>query len=317
MDGVLQAGAFLRDHLRKIEPEIIRTVYPELWGADGKYHTAVSGLPFGLREIYQSRIDWTGTAVNFGGKATNIPLANLGVIWDKYRTLVGIIAAEWQWTDLEAQRVASLSGIPAPDVIREYRAALSKGLREWLHIRSVFGDPSIGFQGLFTGADVTLIDVATNLNTETPRNLNDFFRGVLRSFRKASRLTVNSPSMLVSVDLDFSLSAPFQDAGAFQDARSPKEYLLKNGISSINVVNECSNDYLAAQGITSVSTTKDFFMLYESTSDTLDKMYSDEYVSPVRLKDDMATYRITGFTACSEMRFKYPYRVRYYTYPKA
>lgn len=318
MDGIIQAGHFLKEQLRRVEPNIIRTVYPEMWGFEGKYHSVSNNLPFGLKEIYQSRIDHSGTAVNFGGKATDIPLANFGIGYDKYKTLIGILAAEWDWIELQSQQQAQTANLPTIDVVTEYRKALDKGLREWVHLKTLFGDSTIGFNGLFSGIDVEIIDVTTNLYNLTSRELQDFFRGIIKDFKKASKLTAQPTDLLVNVDLKYSLNSPFVDAaGAVTSKGSPAESLMSSGdIRMINEVNELSNTYLNQYGITSVSTTKDMFVLYESSSETLDKLQSRIYTTPVGLKDDGMTYRQTGIVACSEVRYKTPYRVKYYTYPK-
>ncbi|BAY20804.1 hypothetical protein NIES2100_05480 [Calothrix sp. NIES-2100] len=318
MDGIIQAGHYLRQQLREVTPDIIRTQYPELWGYEGKHHTVQMNLPFGLREIWQSRIDHSGVAVNFGGKATDIPLANFGIGADKYKTVIGVLGAEWDWMELQSQEQAMKANLPTVDCVTEYRAALEKGLREWVHLKTLFGDTTIGFNGLFNHAEIEVIDTTTNLNTATSRDLQNFFRGIIKDFKKNSRLTASPTKILGSIDLIYALNAPFTDAaGAVTAKGSAREALLTSGdIASIDEVNELSNSYLSQFGVTAASTTKDAFILYEPSAETLYKRQSRILTTPVGLKDDQMTYRTTGLVAVSEVIIKRPYRVKIYTYPK-
>jgi hypothetical protein len=324
MDSIVQAGKFLKEQLILVEPEIIRTVYPQLWGFEGKYHTVKSGLGFGVNNIVSTRIDSVGKAVNFGGKAIDIPLANFGIDSDSWKTIMGVLGAEWSWTELEQQKAAENSGtLGAVNVVQEYSNALERGIRQWVHERTLFGDPADNsFTGLFNNSDVETIVLTDNLYSLSPRDLHLYIKNIIKNFEKTSKLTASASDMLVNVDLFDNLTNPIsQSAGGGGGEATPYELLTdsKKGVSlrQINRVNELTYASLVEYGRITASANQDMFMLYDNSAETLYKHFSGVYKTPAALKDDGMTYRTTGFAKTSEVVVKMPFRVRYYLYPKA
>lgn len=323
MDAILQAGKFLKEQLRLVEPEITRTVYPQLWGFEGQYHSVKPGLSFGVNNIVSTRIDSVGKAVNFGGKATDIPLANFGIASDSWNTKACVLGAEWSWTELEQQKAAENSGtLGAVNVVQEYALALEKGVREWVHERSLFGDPNdTSFTGLFNNSDVETVVITDNLYALSPRDLHLYIKNLIKDFKKAAKLTATASDMLTSPDLFDALTDPIaQSAGGGGEA-TPFELLTdpKKGsnLRRINEVNELTYASLVEYGRIASGANQDMLMLYDNSPETLYKHFSGVYKTPTNLKDDGITYRTTGFAKVSEVVVKTPFRVRYYLYPKA
>jgi Uncharacterized protein conserved in bacteria (DUF2184) len=316
---VVKSGKFLAAALAEYEPKLSETVYPELWGYEGKYHTAKADLPFAATKLVDGRIDYTGRAVNFGGKATTLPLANYGIEMDEYRTLQGVLAADWSWMELQAEEMARNNPyLPQTSVVENYTKALDRGLREWMHVRTLFGDASIGFRGLFNNGNVDVIDISTNLYGLTASQFYDFMRNECSKFRKASKLTAQATALLCSEDLRNLGTSRFGDNTS---DGTPFNLLSKNSdspsINAINSVNELDAATLEANGVLSPGTNKDFFVLYEQNEAVIDRRFADIRTFPPGLLDDQLTYRVVGLAATSEVRVKQPFRVRYYTYPKA
>jgi hypothetical protein len=321
MDEIVQAGKFLKEQLRQVEPELIKTVYPEMWGFEGKFHPVKSGLSFGVSEIKTGRIDYTGVAVNYGGKATDIPLANYGIDSDGYKTLMGVLGVEWGWTELQQQEAAQTAGsLGAVNVVQEYSNALEKGLREWVHIRTLFGDSTSGFRGLFNHTDVETVVLTDDIYAMSPRDKHLYIKQLLTQFKKTSKLTATPVDMLCNSDLYDDLTDPISTSAGGGSEATPYEYLTdpKKGsnLRTIQEVNELSYDYLVQYGRILAAANQDMFVIYENSSDTLYKRFSGIKKTPVGLKDDMMTYRQTGMVKISEFIIPQPFRVRYYLYPK-
>jgi hypothetical protein len=315
------AGLFLKEQLRIIEPGIMETEYPELWGANGKYHTVTTGLPFGANEIFYARVDRVGRAVNFGGKATDIPLVNAGIDTDSNITLMGVLGAEWDWSKLKQQEMAMESGSFnfSVNYIDQYLAALNRGLDEWVHMRTLWGDPSIGFQGLFTNADVEIIEITDNLYSLTANELYDFFVDESFRFQKETKLTGQATDLLIPPDLMRALMKRFtenSDGNVSTLLVGNPNVNQRASFRTINDVNELSYSYLVENGVIEASDNQDMFLLYENTDQVLDKLYSGIFRTPVGLMDDQMTYRTTGVTKISEVRAKRPYKIKYYRFPK-
>lgn len=323
--------------LTEYEREIIETIYPEMWGFEGKNCPTTGDLRLGLKKLVYARVDRVGKAVNYGGTATSIPLSNFGITLEEHKTAVGIAAAEWGVFDIEAEKVAAEFPqlFQSRDLIRNYREALEKSLREWMHKKALFGDQELGMAGLFSGADVgtTLLNVplqhyaqaagntTTVLHDVAPQELYDFMLERLKDFKKRTLLTSAATHLLCTSDLYTALNRRFRDGGT---DGSPMA-LLGRSFASITEVNELSYEFLNENGIT-VRTApgatgndlrKDRFIIYENSPKVLMRRFHPIETTAPKLNDDQMTFRIIGYCATSEVCVKQPMRIRYYDYPAA
>lgn len=338
-DQISQAGKFLKEGLIVHETTVTETEYPEYWGYDGQLHQAVPDLAFGTQGFTTARMNFTGRAANFGGKATTFPLANFGVEMDQYKTVVGVLAAEWDWQQLQAEEAAQKNPyLPRTNVVESYRRALEKGLREWMHLKVVFGDSTIGFTGLINNPFVEVINVAAtdnpitgpsaNTGTGTPNanNVYDWFRRESSKFKKESKLTGELTVALVSEDISSALDQRFTDGTS---DGTPRAVLTNRQSSpmlrSIRTVNEFSGDMVRDPEVGNISGTAALggqtlndnnfdiiMMLQASVEDTVMRHFHDIETLEPKLLDDCLTYRQIGMCATSEMIFKQPFRVRTY-----
>jgi hypothetical protein len=314
MSDFIGVGKFLNTELREYEPEILDTIYPEYWGFEGKHIPTKGDLMLGLRKVVYARMDTVGRAVNYGGRATSIPLANFGITLEETPTLVGILAAEWGYFDLEAEKVAKKFPqlLQGRDLVKNYRLALEKGLREWMNIRAIFGDPSVGFRGLLNNAKVTQINETLNLYTATPSDLYNWWITRQTAFKKANYLTSKGIQALVSPDMMLALTKRFGDASG--DGNGMK--MLQSLFGKITEVNELSAAVLEQYGVLAPGTNKDMILFYENSPDVLDRRFTPIEITDAKLLDDQITYRTVGFCATTEVRVKQPLRVQYILYPK-
>jgi len=336
---VMMAGKFLTESLNIYDAQITDTVYPEYWGYEGLYHQAVGDLPFGALSYTTARRDYTGRAANFGGKAQTLPLANFGINMDSYKCLQGVLAVDWTWMELQAEEAAQQNPyLPRPNVIESYRRALEKGLRDWMHIRTIFGDPSVGFTGFLNNPYVETIDVAANVNPITgtggtginapnAANAYDWFRRELSSFRKASRLTVDASVAFVSEDVRSALATRFADG---TNDGTPSNVLTSRtespALRTIETLNEFSGDIIrdpnfggltTLNGVTLPANFDLVLLTQNSVEDNIMRHFSDIQTLPPGILDDQMTYRQVGVCATSEVIFKEPFRARLYILRKS
>lgn len=322
---IMRAGKFLDLSLKRYESQLDETIYPELWGYEGQYHNAVADLQFGVKEYAHGRIDHTGRAVNYGGKATTLPLANFGIEMDKYKTAVGVLAADWSWTELKAQEASANNPyMPQLNIIQEYNAALDKGLREWMHIKTIFGDASLGMTGLLNNPYVEVVEVlaADFMDLTSATDIYDYMRGELSDFRKASKLTATATNALTSEDVMLKLGTRYNDGSS---DGTPIGTLTGRGgagiqvLQTFNVANEMSitSELISDYGLTGLTAGEEWMLLYESSTDNMIKHYKDIEMSEPFMLDDGLTYRRIGMCAVSEVIYKRPYRARLYKFATA
>ena len=318
---IVQAGKFLKEQLRLVDPQVIATEYPEYWGFEGKHHTVKPGLPFGVKEVSTTRLEHSGRAVNWAGKTRDVPLANYAVDTDTYKTLACALGAEWGFDELLTQEASERSGVYAGtvvDVVSSYNAALQKGIQEWTHIRTLFGDPELAFSGLFTNPNVEQIIITDNLYALTPSELQDFFHETVNDFTDDIGLTATMFDVLTNVKLFAGLTKQMSPGNS--SSTTPYELLTDPNkgaaIRSISKVNELKHQYLLEFGKLLEGQDYDMFMVYDSSEDVVDKMVSQQILTAPRLTDSDC-YRRMGYMKMTEARFKKPFKVRYFLYPKA
>lgn len=325
---------FLEESLRKYTPGIVDTIYPKYWGFEGMYHQADGTLHFGAREIITARKDFTGKAVRYGGRATTIPLANFGITLDSYGNMKCILGADWTWDELvSANYAAQNPNQPSLNIAKEYREALEKGLREFIHYKTVYGDPEFNFGGLLTSPYVEVIDVAASANpfTGTPGSTAaDRYDWLLRetsNHLESTMLTGGECSILTSINVKTSLLSRFTDGSA--DGTPLKLATDKESglVSEITHLNEFSGKAVrhpdmgnlsAINGVTLPGTpggasTFDLMLFIDrSESSSIKREYHPiETLTPFTTDDGMTT-RLIGLCATSEMMFTQPMYARLY-----
>lgn len=319
---IIKSGKFLAESLNIYDQKIDDTIYPELWGYEGKYHAAKGDLPIATNKIVNFRRDFTGKAVNYGGKATTIPLVNYGLTAGESKVLIGTAAADWSWVELMAEAAARNNPFAEnANVVESYLTALDRAMREWQHIRTVFGDPALGFSGMFNNPSVEIVSLGIDLYALTSQQFYDFWIDEISKFRRKSFLSSTSTSLIAPESLGLKGRRRFGDNTS--DGNTWKLLLEGNGtddyssLRNINIVNELQSDILEEYGILPVGTNRDMFILYEQDASTISRRFTPITKTEPRILDDGVTYRVIGFTATSEMMVKQPFRMRYYTFPKA
>jgi hypothetical protein len=322
------AGKFITEALAKYDRQVDDPVYPEYWAYEGQYHQAIADLNFGTQDLKKTRTDYTGRAVNYGGKATSIPLANFGISQDNYKTSVGVLAAEWTWQELRAEEQAQNNEyMTNVDVVSTYRMALEKGLREWMHYKSVFGEvTSAGnFAGLLTSPWLEVISVAAGANGitgtgATAQTAYDWVRQEQISFAKDTKLTGMGTAVLTSIEARGALLRRFTDgsnAGTAMDLLVGQNGLLR----SVNALNEFSGDQVRDAELGNRTTinsvaipeTADLLLMMDAdVQNNVKRHFADIDYLDVYTPDGGMTYRQVGMCATSEVIISKPFACRLY-----
>lgn len=313
IDDPVVITKWLRNQLILTEPKMIETVYPEYWGFEGRFHNAIGNLPLGVENIISPRMDFVGTAVNYGGRANTIPLANFGITKSETKTAVGILGAEWTIFELAKEMVAMQHQelLQSQDLVATYRKAVERGLREWMHLKAVFGDPNLNMAGLLSDTTVPKITEAQALNAMAPAALYEWFITRLTAFKEQNLLTTNQQvSVLVSSRLALAMIRRFSDTGS-----TPMKELT-GMLGSVTELNELSAPLLEQFGVTPAGANTDLVVFYENNPDVLDRRFFPIKMTDPRPLDDCVSIRIVGYCATSEVRWKQPLRGQYITYPR-
>ena len=338
-EEMVLAGKYVREALTRYEAEVDDPVYPEYWAYEGQYHQAVGDLSFGEVDIAKSRIDFTGRAIDYEGKGTVIPLANYGISQDKYKTVTGVLAAEWTWRELRAEETSRgneyMTNI---DTVATYRSGLEKGLREWMHYKAIFGE-QIGtdsFGGLLTNPflEVINVPVADNGITGTGADADsayDWFLQETTNFAKASKLTAEGTAIITDIDVMAGLRKRF--ANNTSDGTALGLITGRTGNSSdsalvrtVNRVNEFSGDAVrdpeignrTTLGGVPVAADADLLLMLDAdVQNNLKRHFADVQVMPVYTPDGGLTYRQVGMCATSEVILSKPFCARLYVLNKS
>jgi hypothetical protein len=326
------AGKFVTEALARYDREVDDPIYPEYWAYEGQYHQAIADLNFGTQDLIRSRTDFTGRAVNYGGKATSIPLANFGISQDRYKTSVGILACEWTWQELRAEEQAQnneyMSNI---DVVNTYRNALEKGLREWMHYKAVYGEVTTAgnFGGLLTSPWLEVISVTAANNGitgtgATAQTAYDWIRQEQISFAKDTKLTGMGTAILTDVDARGALLRRFTDgsnAGTAMDLITGPNGLVR----SVTALNEFAGDAVRDAELgnrttinsVAVAANADLLLMVDAdVQNNLKRHFADIDYMDVYSPDGGLTYRQVGMCATSEIIIAKPFAARLYVLNK-
>lgn len=336
-EELVLAGKYVKEALVRYEQSVDDPVYPELWGYEGMYHQAIGDLPLGAPDISRARRDFTGRAVNYGGKATSIPTANYGISMDKYKSAVGILSADWTWDELRKEELSRSNPYMSDvDVVASYRMALEHGLKVWMHLRTVFGDPTIEFTGLLTSPYVETISVAVGSNGvtgtgATAQTSYDWFRQELTNFRKATKLTSTGTAIITSENINSALDTRFSDGsgdgtvgdlllgatGAGQRTRKLQTIASVNEFDGASVRDPEIGNMTTINGVAVAADADLVLMIDSNVQASIVRHYADMQFLPVGLLDDQMTYRQVGLCATSEVIYTKPFCARLYILNKS
>lgn len=338
-EELVLAGKFVQEALNRYDRDAVDPVYPEYWAYEGMYHQTIGDLSFGEQAIVKSRTDFTGRAVNYGGKATPIPTANYGISQDKYKTVGGVLSAEWTWQELRSEETASnnpyTTNVP---VVSTYRRALEKGLREWMHYKAIFGEENgtEQFGGLLTNPYLEVINVSAANNGVTGTGADadssyDWFLQETTSFAKESKLTAEGTAVLTDIEVMSALRKRFANNTA--DGTPLGLITGRTGssndsalIRTINRVNEFSGDAVRDPevgnrteigGVTIEADADLLLMLDADVPNNMVRHFADVQTMPVYTPDGGLTYRQVGMCATSEVMLLKPFCARLYVLNKS
>lgn len=331
-DVYFQADRFIKESLVHYDQRIAPPTYPEYWGYNGLYHRAIPDLQFGQTQFNNLNINFTGKAVNYGGKAQDIPMVNYNLSPTGYKTMMGTAGATWTFGELEAERTALRANLPAQRVVPAYREAMDRALQTWMHLRTVFGDPEHDFTGIVNNPYIEVIPLAGNQNPlqdgvsddVIAENLYTWGCDACSSFKARSKLTMGAGiGMLTSENINRALKYRFQDGSGTGSVRdlllglSP-ETKGSGDYKAIKIVNEMAGEHIidpefgnltSIQGVT-IEASDDLVLLLDAQPGVIRKHYHPIQYLPVQ--NILTEWKQVGFCAVTEAMYPEPLKARLY-----
>lgn len=317
-DIARSSGIFFREALRDYDPTWYTTTEPQLWGALGLHVPATPNLDIATREQITQRLTYVGEAEIYDGTSTDIPISEVAIETDTYKTRLLITGQQWSIFDLEAARKYNqYATFPATDWLTVKMNSMKVAIDRRLHRLVWAGDSRTGMGGLLSNAAIPLVDEATNLYTATPTVLYDWFRDQIQQFKNDSYLVAGQNiKALVPSWLYHAMTARFDT----QSSDTPLSLILDagKGISLAQVVeiNETRADILESAGVLAPGTNKDMILFYIQDSTSLSRSFYPLERTEAQLSQDGLRYQVTSYMATSEVKVLEPYKFRRVTIPK-
>lgn len=307
-----QVGRFLTGQLVRYDNKFYDTVYAALWGANGEMHSAKGTLPLGIKKILSGRIDYVGEASLYDGNATDILISDFNVVTDEYKTKVIIAAAEWNIFDLATNNAADNTILPRLDYIGLKMGAVRRSLDTRMHKMVWAGETALNFQGLFSCRDLVVENINTDLYALSGFDLFNWTRNAINTFRENSLLTANAAVLVVPSRFYNKLLEPIGADYSVTPYKMLTDPTMGRSVREIREVNELKSDFLGRYRVRP-DTLKDRLMLLDDTDEGKPEreFYPIDRTPPI-LQDDGITYRVTSWTATSEMEFKQAFRAKYF-----
>jgi len=319
MADIVGAGKFLTQELNQYDATFYETIYPEYWGAEGKYHPAQGNLQLGTKKIVSGRIDYVGEAAIYDGKSTDIPLSDFGITEDEYNARIVIAGAQWNVFDLAAAQKANRDALlPQRDYLALKMEAMKRSMDRRVHNLTWAGDTSNSMSGLFAGGQVEVKTITTDYyTTGTSDDLYNFILDELSQFQDESLLTAEATVMYVPKPFKTLLTKRFpnnMDGNPYMLLTDPKRGVM---VRQIQEINELKSSFLEQFNVHAAGTNKDRIMFGQlDDAQVLRRQFYPMDRSVPQLADDGITYRITAWCATSEIQFREPFRIRYLDIPK-
>ena len=310
-----QTGRFLTGQLLRYDRKFYDTVYPAMWGANGELHDAQGTLPLGVKRILSGRIDYVGEASLYDGNATDILISDFNVVTDEYKTKVIIGAAEWNIFDLATNNTADNTILPRLDYIGLKMGAVRRSLDTRMHKMVWAGEPALNFQGLFSARHIPIESISTNLYTMDGFAAYNWCRNAINLFRETSLMTANAAVLVVPSRFYNKLLEPIGADYSMTPYQMLTDPTRGRSVREIREVNELKSDFLSRFRVRA-DNLKDRLMLLDDTDEGIPtrEFYQTDRTPPI-LQDDGITFRVTSWTATSEVQYKQAFRAKYFDVP--
>src|SRR4028119_1213342 len=277
---------YLSSELKRVRPAILDIVRDELQAYNGVLIPSTGGLTPGEEGIVSWARDYSGRSARYNGISTDIPTVNISLSSHEYRVGTWIIGAEWTEFELNRERVANANSlINRRSVVQTKLAAMQQILAEGIDKALIYGD--VRFDGFINNQNVAVQVESTAPYTLTPAALYEYFRGVVESFKRTSRLRSAQISLVVPPDLYSRLTRMI-------DVNNPNITPFKlltdpatgQSVGEIIDLDALDSAMLEAAGVQAVGTNRDRFMLYNRNPDTLQReTYPIRTTTPLPMPD--------------------------------
>lgn len=300
-------GKFLSNDLTIYDQERFYEVPSmDYWAVRGERIPSTDDLPLGAEDIESFRKTNVGLASLWDGRSYDIPLVDMVISGTKASAYMVVIGAEWSMADLERKKLNSRT-LPRMGLVEGKMEAMTEAIYRRLHMLILAGLTDAGIYGLFNDPNMAVVDeTATTPFQLTTTELNDWFRGLINSFKTTSRLQYSSIVAYVSDPMLAALSTPLPDNTGdtpYMRLTSPERGIY---IGAIEPITELSNQELRDLGVTSATDEEYILMGDFRNRSSIRRHYTPIGRTPIGVKDSQLHFGISGYAGSSQPILKVP-----------
>lgn len=251
------AGMFLSRRLEQLLIGVLTKRYRALHFSNGMVVPTVADLDVGASEVVREKITEIGAAAILAENAGDVPVIDLEVGEDRYRTVMIASSISYSMQQMRAlEKAGNATEVDARKLLIANRAIEEKDNK-----LAAFGSTALGLKGMLNNASVGVNNSSFDFWDEatTAKEMAEFILDEMAVVITASDGAEVPSDLLVSISLERRLRSVQMSDNA---DRSVYEYLLANGVSSMMAVPECGFAKLEANGVLAAATNKDRIVFY-------------------------------------------------------
>jgi len=256
-----QAGALLSRDAEQLLPGVLRKRYRPLKFVNNEFQIIpnIPDLEAGTPEVVREVEEEEGPeAVIVADNAADIPAGDEGLSEDRYRTFCIMYAVSYT---MQHMRAFEKAGKFDQSLQRKMLKANRK-IEEKDNQLAAYGSAAFNVKGFLNNASVTLENSNTidfYDATTTGKTMYEFILDTLGTIQDSTDETENPNNLLIPPLL---MTQWTQTTVSNNADKSVYQYLLENGIGSIQTAPECKSAKLEANGVQSGGTNKDRIVFY-------------------------------------------------------
>ncbi|MEM6836266.1 MAG: major capsid protein [Cyanobacteria bacterium P01_C01_bin.120] len=256
-----QAGSLLSRDVEQLLPGVLRRRYRPLKFVNNEFQIVpnIPDLEAGTPEVVREVEEEDGPeAVIVADNAADIPDGQEGLTEDRYRTFCIMYAVSYTMQQMRAYEKAG----KFDQTLQRKMLKANRKIEEKDNQMAAFGSKAFNVTGFMNNPGVTLdntntIDFAAEATTG--KQMYEFVLDRLGTIQDSTDETENPNNLLIPPKLMTEWTETTVSTNA---DKSVYQYLLDNGIASIQTAPECKSAKLEAAGVHNAGTNKDRIVFY-------------------------------------------------------
>lgn len=297
--------------------EVLRQKFSELYFDSGLYCPQVGDLPEGSNYITVEMVRHYGQAAVASGRVQDVPVTEVTVGEEVYKTVYIIGQAQYSDTELKAATYAERNG----QIVTNLKDERLVALRRMIDVKSnelcAFGSSQLGLHGILNHPEVP-VSASSSYRiyaaNADPKQILDFINSEIETMYSQTELTEYPNTMLISTKLYSILKGTYRnsntDTTLLQSILDTNPYLR-----TIAPIRELSSAKLLEAGVHAPGTAKDRMMFYNLDPKNVKRHFNNLYLMPPQTSG--FNHQVIGYKGVSSVRVSYPLSFRYVDYPIA